>query len=63
MWFGEHEGITFDELEDGYVMSLVNMYSKEGDAAGQDARFQNVSLIPIPEISNTSQYFQLDKKV
>ncbi|TGO45409.1 hypothetical protein BOTNAR_0672g00040 [Botryotinia narcissicola] len=33
MWFGQHKGIAFDKLEDGYVMSLVNFYYRDGDKA------------------------------
>ncbi|KAF7939375.1 uncharacterized protein EAE97_007455 [Botrytis byssoidea] len=33
MWFGQHKGIAFDKLEDGYLMSLVNFYYRDGDKA------------------------------
>ncbi|KAF7913749.1 uncharacterized protein EAF01_000155 [Botrytis porri] len=38
MWFGKYQGIAFDKLKDGYVMSLVNFYHEDGDEAFPNIR-------------------------
>ncbi|QSZ28711.1 hypothetical protein DSL72_003211 [Monilinia vaccinii-corymbosi] len=32
-WFGKHEGRLLEDLEDGYVMALINIFNRDGDNA------------------------------
>lgn len=42
MWFGMHKGSVFEELDDGYVMYLVNCFYNDGNNAILNVRYHRV---------------------